>query len=293
MKTKLLFTFVLLTLFMEKSSSQNYIPMLNNSTWNLVSSNFGGNQNLVIGPGIDVVIGSYTYKKFSDPSVYSSDNYVREDISAKKVYRNVGGVDQLLYDFSLQVSDNIILSDGKNYTVQSITNVNVNGGTRRMFNLIHYIGTFAGNSETWIEGVGSNRHPLKPQYEMYLSDPYIYLTCSAQNGVNIYNHGIANGQPTPTDCSMLLSVEDIKLLTQEINFSPNPFKTELLITTKFNFENSTLKIFNSIGQLVKEVNNINGQNIIVKRENLESGIYFTQLTENGKLISINKIIISD
>lgn len=293
MKTKLLFAFVFLIFLVENSFSQAYIPMLDNSTWNIVSANFGGSQNLVIGPGTDVVIGSYTYKKFTDPSVYNTDNYIREDIAAKKVYRNVGGVDQLLYDFSLQVSDNIILSDGKNYTVQSITNVNVNGGTRRMFYLIHYIGTFPGNSETWIEGVGSNAHPLKPKYEMFMSDPYIYLTCSAQNGITIYNHGIANGQSIPTDCSMLLSTQDIKHFTQEINFYPNPFKTELLITTKSNFENATLKLFNSIGQLAKEVNNLHGENISIKRDNLTSGIYFAQLTQNGTLISNHKIIIAD
>ncbi len=286
MKTKLLFTFVFLTLLVEKSFSQTYIPMLNNSTWNVVSANFGGSQNLVINPGIDIVIGSYTYKKFIDPTT-SLNVFLREDISTKKVYRNVGGVDQLLYDFSLQVSNSITLGNGSTYTVISITNVDVNGGTRRRFSLDN--GFF---SETWIEGVGSSQNPFRPSYEMP-SDPYIYLTCSAQNGINIYNHGIANGQPTPTDCSMLLNVEDIKYLSQEINVSPNPFKTELLISAKFNFENSTLKIYNSIGQLVKEINNINGQNIIIKRENLNNGIYFAQLTQNGKLISNHKIIVTD
>ena len=265
--------------------------MLNNSTWNIVSANFGGSQNLIINPGIDVVIGSNTYKKYIDPTT-DSEVFLREDISAKKVYRRINGNDQLLYDFSLQVSNTITLSDGNIYTVQSISDINVNGGTRRRFSLIHFIGTFVVNSETWIEGVGSNRNPLKPAFEMP-SDPYIYLTCSAQNGLNIYNSGIANGQPTPTDCSMLLSVNDLNYLKKEINFIPNPFKTELVITRKLNFENSTLKIFNSIGQLMKEVTNIYGHNIIVKRENLKSGIYFIQLLENGKFISTNKIIISD
>lgn len=292
MKIKLLFTSILLILLSEKSLSQNYIPMLNNSTWSLISVNFGGSQNLILGPGIDVVIGSHTYKKYTDPSIYSSDNYVREDVIAKKVYRNVEGVDLLLYDFSLNVSDNITLSDGKNYTVQSITNVNVNGGTRRMFYLIHYIGSFAANSETWIEGVGSNRHPLKPRFELYISDPYIYLSCSAQNGVPIYNHGTANGQTTPTDCSNLLNVEEVNY-NQDIKFYPNPFKTELAITSPYKFENSTLKLFNTIGQLIKEIRDLNGQSIIIDREDLNSGIYFIQLTENGKLISTHKIIVSD
>lgn len=292
MKTKLLITTFLLVFCFKDSYSQTYIPMLNNSTYNLVSANFQGPENLTLTPGIEVVIGSHTYKKYADPTIYSSDNYIREDIAAKKVYRNVAGSEQLLYDFSLQVGNTITLSDGKIYTVNSITNVNVIGGQRRMFYLIHYIGTFPGNSETWIEGVGSNRHPFKPTYEMYFSDPYIYTTCSAQNGINIYNHGIANGS-TATDCSMLLNSNDENYLSHKIFFSPNPFKNELTITSEFNFENSNLKMYNSLGQLVKEVKKLNGPIATITRENLKSGIYFIQISKDEKIISSNKIIVAD
>lgn len=291
MKTKLLFTFVFLTLLVDKSSSQNYIPLLNNSSWNIIIAGQLGGQNYVINPIANIVIGSNNYQQYLDPYT-NTDVFLREDVAAKKIYRNIGGSDQLLYDFSLQVSNTIILPDGKLYTVQSISDINVNGGTRRRFNLLHFIGTFVARSETWIEGVGSPNHPLKPQYELP-ADPYIYLTCSAQTGINIYNNGIANGQQNPTDCSMLLSVNDINHLKQKINLSPNPFKNELLITRKLYFENSTFKIYNSIGQLIKQIGNLSGQNIIIKRDNLNSGIYFTQLIENGQIISTDKIIISD
>ena len=287
MKTKLLFTLFFLTLLVEKSSSQTYIPMLNNSTWNIVSASFGGAQNLPTAQSIDIVIGSFTYKKFIDPTT-NTDAYLREDIANRRVYRRVGGNDQLLYDFSLLNSSSITLSNGYTYSV-TVSTVNINGGgTRKKL----YLYNAAVPSENWIEGVGSSNNPFRPYYELP-SDPYIYLTCSAQNGINIYNHGIANGQTTPTDCSILLSVEEINYVKQEVNFSPNPFKTELLISKKSNFENSTLKIFNSIGQLIKEKENIHGQNIIINRETLNSGIYFAQLIENGKIISTNKIIISD
>lgn len=285
MKKKLLFAFLFLTAFAENSFSQTYVPMLNNSTWNIVSANFGGGQNLMINPGVDVVIGSYTYKKFFDPST-NSDVYLREDTTARKVYRYINGVDRLLYDFSLQVSSTITLGNGSTYTVISITDVTVNGGTRRRFSLDN--GFF---SETWIEGVGSSQHPFRPSYEMP-SDPYIYLTCSAQNGVNVYNHNLANGQSTPTDCSML-GLDDPKYSNREIHFAPNPFQTELTITTKSGFRNATLEIYNSIGQLVKKVSDLNGETLNIKRENLTSGLYFTHLTEAGKTISKNKIIITD
>lgn len=282
MKRKLLFAFLMFSGFAESAFSQAYIPMLNNSSWNIVSANFGGGQNLMIHPGTDVVIGSHTYKKFFDPTT-NADVYLREDIAARKVYRNVGGNDQLLYDFSLQVSNTVTLGNGSTYTVLSITDVPVNGGTRKRFFLDN--GWY---SENWIEGVGSSQHPFRPSYEMP-SDPYIYLTCSAQNGVNVYNHNLANGQPTPTDCSML-SVTDLALANRELQYAPNPFTTELSITAQAGFKNATLKVFNSIGQLVKEITNVNGNTITVSRENLNSGIYFAQITENGKITATRKII---
>lgn len=285
MKTKLLvISFFLLTII-ENAFSQSYVPLLNNSAWNIVSANFGGSQNYIINPGVDVVIGSYTYKKFFDP-LYNTDIYIREDVSAKKVYRRISNVDQLLFDFSLQVSNTITLANGSTYTVNSISDVNVNGSTRRKFYLDN---GFSG--ETWIEGVGNSRHPLKPSYELP-TDPYIYLTCSSQNGMNIYNHGLANGG-TPTDCSMLLSVKEDNYLTHKINFTPNPFKTELTITTEIVLENATLLIYNSLGQIVKDFKTINGKKITLNRDNLTTGIYFAQLFQNGKLLTMNKIIITD
>lgn len=289
MKTKLLLTTLVVVLCCGTTFSQTYVPMLNNSTWNLVSANFFGNENLMMGPGTDVVLGPYTYKKYIDPTMYNSDNYVRENVATKKVYRNVNGVDQLLYDFSLQLGNTIVLSDGLTYTVQSITNVNVIGGTRREFFLVNWIGTIAGRTETWIEGVGSPRHPLKRESEMIFSDPYIYTTCSAQNGVVIYNHGIANGQSTPTDCSMLLTTQEMN--TIESTMYPNPFRSELNITTRHSLSNASLQLYNSIGQLVKEMDNLNGTTITLQRDHLLSGVYILKLEENNQIISSAKVVV--
>lgn len=285
MSKKLRFTVLFLTALAGNAFSQAYIPMLNNSSWNIVSANFGGSSNLIINPGTDVVIGSYTYKKFFDPTT-NSDTYLREDVATKKVYRNIGGVDRILYDFSLQVSNTITLGNGSTYTVISITNIPVNGGTRRKFFLDN--GFF---SENWIEGVGSSQHPLRPSYEMP-SDPYIYLTCSAQNGVNIYNHNLANGQPTATDCTML-NVDELSFKSHDIQYAPNPFTTELYITAPSDFKNATIKVFNSIGQLVRELTNVNGNTVTVRRDNLNSGIYFVQIQESGKIMATNKIILAN
>jgi hypothetical protein len=285
MKTKLLFTLLLLTLFVKNSHAQAYIPMLD-SSWIIRTSSWGGSYDRIINPGIDVVIGSYTYKKFIDPMT-NAEVLLREDISTKKVYRRIGSNDQILYDFSLQLSNSITLSNGSTYTVTAITTVNVIGGTRRRISLSN--GFF---SETWIEGVGNRTHPLKPSFEMP-SDPSVTVYCSEQNGVNVYNFGIANGQTTPSDCSLLLGLEEIEFADSKINFLPNPFTDKLTISSEINYENSTLKLFNSIGQLVKEMNNLNGQTIIIERGNLKSGIYFAQIIQNNEVLIVNKIIIKD
>ncbi len=286
MRKKLLFILLIISsLSTEFSISQTYVPFLNNSSWNITVANFGGQYNLIINQGTDVVIGSFTYKKFIEP-YYQNDVYIREDVTTKRVYKLVNGFDQLLYDFSLQVSNTITLSNGLTYTVTSITDVNVSGGTRRKFNLYNFAG-----GETWIEGVGSNNHPLIPHYELP-SDPYIYLTCSAQNGQSIYNHGLANGS-TPTDCSMLLSTNDYQNLNKQISFYPNPFNTELTISSETSLENLTLKIFNSLGQLVKEIENLNGNSIKINRENINNGIYQLQLIKNDKIINRSSVIITN
>lgn len=268
------------------------MPMLNNSSWNIIETYGTQKMNRVINPGIDYYLNSSIYSTFIDPTISGRNNEVclREDTSSRKVYRIIDGKDHLLYDFSLQVGDSILLENGLCYILSSITNINVISGTRRRFNLIHNTG-FPGSSEIWIEGVGSYEHPLKPFYTLG-SDPEYRISCSAQNGINIYNWGIERGA-TPTDCSMLLNQKDISELEKDLTFSPNPFKTELLISTTQNFENTTLKFFNSYGQLVKEIYNINDQNIFVQRENLKSGIYLCQLLQNGKLISTKKIMITE
>lgn len=287
MKTKLLLSLLLLTFFVNNLFSQEYFPMLNSSSWIVTVANFGGAENYTINQGADTVIGSYTYKQCFDP-ITNANIYLREDIATKKVYRNVSGTDQLLFDFSLQVNDVITLDNGLTYTVISISNVNVIGGTRRKFALNS--GFFY--DETWIEGVGNSQHPMRQSYE-FPQDPYIYMICSAQNGVNIYNHNIASGSSTPTDCSAILSIEDLNYLKNQTTFTPNPFKTQLLISTNNRFENSTLKLYNAIGQLIKETQHIKGKQIVLQRDNLKSGIYFIQLSENGKTIATKKIIIAD
>jgi hypothetical protein len=283
MKTKLLLLAFFLLAITQNGYSQPYAPFLNNSTWNLTVYSFMGATRYNVNPGTNVVIGAYTYKKFNDP-IFGDDVYLREDVAAKKVYTLRNNVDILLYDFSLPVGGTFVTSFAGTFTVMSITNVNVGGGIRRSFRLDNGFSGF-----TWIEGVGSPEHPLKADYELP-SDPAVVVSCSAQNGIVVYNQGTVNGG-TPTDCTMLGI--DQNHLVNTISFSPNPFNSELQIHSEISLDNVSLKLFNSLGQLVQEIKNMNGQDHTLNRDSLNSGLYFIQLLHENKVISYKKVLIQD
>ena len=57
--------------------------------------------------------------------------------------------------------------------------------------------------------------------------------------------------------------------------------------------NASLAIYNSYGQMMKKMNNLNGKLILIQRDNLANGIYFIQLLQDNKVIADDKIILID
>ena len=89
------------------------------------------------------------------------------------------------------------------------------------------------------------------------------------------------------------------LFSQEVkndfsfSISPNPFSSQTVLQTAVFFHNATLAVYNCFGQTVKEIQNINGQTVTLFRDNLPSGLYFIRLTEENKIIAVDKLIITD
>jgi len=52
-------------------------------------------------------------------------------------------------------------------------------------------------------------------------------------------------------------------------------------------------VYNSYGQTVKQIKNISGQTFTLHRDNLQSGLYFLQLTQVNKIIATEKLVITD
>jgi uncharacterized delta-60 repeat protein len=104
-----------------------------------------------------------------------------------------------------------------------------------------------------------------------------------------------NGCSDTSACVIIstVGINQYSKLTAQSSIYPNPFS----VTTTFQLDNvltnATLTVYNTFWQTVKEIKNINGQTIIFHRENLESGLYFIHLTQDNKMISADKLIITD
>lgn len=80
---------------------------------------------------------------------------------------------------------------------------------------------------------------------------------------------------------------------KNISIYPTPFSVQTTLQTDKFFKNATLTVYNSFGQTVKQIKNINGQTVILLRDNLASGLYFVRLTEDNKTIATDKLVIAD
>lgn len=75
--------------------------------------------------------------------------------------------------------------------------------------------------------------------------------------------------------------------------SPNPFSSSTTFQTINFFSTTTLIVYNSFGQIVRQIDNLTGQKSIFHRSNLPSGLYFIRLMQDNKTIATHKLIITD
>lgn len=97
--------------------------------------------------------------------------------------------------------------------------------------------------------------------------------------------------PEPTSCVVSIQEQSIHYLRLQI--LPNPFSKQTTLQTDKVLANATLKLYNSLGQQVRQVNNISGQTVTLHRDNLTSGLYYLQLTQDNQTIATDKLVITD
>jgi len=148
--------------------SQPYQEMLNHeSEWHLTSC-YSGCVNDVYYTDGDTIFNGNTYKILNGYHYISRTFWLREDIQNKKIFLStIDGnkrVEDLLYDFSLEVGDSIAINnplspfpDSPGYfTLDSIiARQLLDGSDYRFFYLSPNPTTSSTESPVWIEGIGS------------------------------------------------------------------------------------------------------------------------------------------
>lgn len=100
---------------------------------------------------------------------------------------------------------------------------------------------------------------------------------------------IVTGSAGPESCSSIKESD----ANEDIIVFPNPFSSQAILQTENDFQNASLTIYNSLGQPVKQLQNIYGQTIMLGRDNLSGGFYFLHLTQDNKILKTVKIVITD
>jgi hypothetical protein len=68
-----------------------------------------------------------------------------------------------------------------------------------------------------------------------------------------------------------------EIIDNNLKLFPNPTYNEITIESPIALENTTITIFNAIGQVVKQVNHLNGASINIDVADLNTGIYYLSL----------------
>jgi hypothetical protein len=79
---------------------------------------------------------------------------------------------------------------------------------------------------------------------------------------------------------------------QHVQLSPNPFSISAEITSDKYFNDAELKVYDVLGNLVKEIKNISGSTICLNRSGMRDGMYFYKILEKKTSIFSGKFILN-
>jgi len=112
--------------------------------------------------------------------------------------------------------------------------------------------------------------------------------------ITLFNTGTNNEMYVARlDASVATGMNEVSSAPGVINIFPNPFSSFTTLQSSTIFKDATLTVYNIYGQQVKQLNHLNGQAITFYRDELTSGMYFIQMTQDAKIISAGNFIITE
>lgn len=107
-----------------------------------------------------------------------------------------------------------------------------------------------------------------------------------------YNQPVVTNTTLNT-IGLLVNIPEVEITSEASQIFPNPMNISATIklTTENKVENSTLQIYDILGNLVLSKKDVNTNEIIIYRGNLRSGIYFYKISNDKKIFASGKFII--
>jgi len=222
---------------------------------------------------------------------------VKYDASGNVLWaKGVGGVDyEVGFNSSTDANGNVYVTGG--FHSNSIT-----FGTTTLTNA--YVGQW--HSDIFVVKYDTNGNVLWAKGVGGIDDDFGHGISADANG-NVYVTGyfhspsIAFGTTTLTNTGgsvfvvklggVTTGLDDLSV-NSTIKIFPNPFSSSTTLQVNENLKDATLTVYNSFGQIVKEIKNLSGLTVVLSLDNLACGSYFVRLTDENKIYT-NKLVLTD
>lgn len=247
----------------------------------------------------DTLINNLTYNKLRKNSVDLLDTTVndttiyaaslREDNTTRKTYIIYPNdtLEKLIYNFSLNSGDTTTFFNNvtgwQKGILDSIDYIEINNICTKRFFIKDSLNN-EGWIDLWIEGIGSLHGLIYPGVNFVDYGPYLTLWYVIENQDTIFQNS--------NIIQCITGIHEYPFQKINIDLYPNPFNAYTLIEFEnHKKEKHTLTLYNSLGQLVRQIDNITTGQIRIERNNLTNGLYFFQLRTDSEIIGNRKFII--
>ncbi len=252
--------------------------------------------------GKDTIVDGFKYREvlFGGDTVCSAYSYVapvwrgdliRDDTLNKEIFiLDIGNnVEQLLYDFNLNVGDTIPNGYGSvksaGIIVTRIDSILLENGTyRKRFKLNCTLNDEYYDTLALIEGIGYTGGLFKG---ISFGDGFeggVHLACNSYNDTLFYNFAPFGLQ----NCDIPTGIKLVK--KTQITISPNPVFSGGSIIIKGISENYSLSISDVLGQIIFFTQMNNSQSINLP-DSIKSGVYICRILTEDNLLMIKKIVV--
>ncbi len=229
----------------------------------------------------DTIINSTLYKKLRRSTLEQgyifTDEYeggLRQDSISKKVWF-VGGylpVEELLYDYSLDLGDTISSKLGNDWVIFSVDSVLVGNEFHKRMNY----GIGFEDTLSLIEGVGSSNGLLQNLADNTF-ESYAYLTCFTVSGNLLYTANQQMLDDKGCDVSDPLEVP-INYVSKQISVFPNPAHDNIKVISNYHIEDITVQSLSAME--INTYTNISGE---INVSNLTKGCYLMKVKTSEEI----------